>query len=90
MPPQDFLSDPIQNAFSPGFFHEEMQIVPFLQWKPKLVREQALFVGTHPDYARRPDVEIQLRLARPEVRVVADRIELARQVEDWFANRSAS
>lgn len=52
-----------------------------------LVPDQVLFVGTHPDYARRLDVEIQLRLARPEVRVVSREGELARQVEEWFAGR---
>jgi hypothetical protein len=50
-----------------------------------LVREQTLFVGTDRDYARKLDVEIQLRLARPEVRVVTDIWELGRQVEEWFA-----
>src|SRR5204862_4101916 len=43
-----------------------------------LVPGQPLFVGTHPDYARRSDVEIQLRLARPEVRVAAELPEMAR------------
>jgi hypothetical protein len=52
--------------------------------------EQPLFVGTHPGYARRLDVEIQLRLARPEVRVATDTAELARQIETWFANRRVS
>jgi hypothetical protein len=55
-----------------------------------LVPEQALFVGTHPDYQRRLDVEIQLRLARPEVAVAADTAALAGQVRTWFAARSAS
>jgi hypothetical protein len=48
-----------------------------------LVREQALFVGTHPDYARRLDVEVQLKLARPEVVVVFDTAALAEQVRTW-------
>jgi hypothetical protein len=55
-----------------------------------MVPHQPLFVGTDPRYARRADVEIQLRLARPDVRVVTDVIELARQVEEWVANRSVS
>ena len=45
---------------------------------------QPLFVGTHPDYGRRLDVEIQLRLARPEVRVTTQIEELNRQVRDWL------
>jgi hypothetical protein len=54
------------------------------------VREQPLFVGTHPEYKRRADVEIQLRLARPEVAVVSDTAALADQVRAWFTTRGAS
>jgi hypothetical protein len=42
-----------------------------------------LFVGTHPEYQRRLDVEIQTRLARPDVRVVGSLEELADQVLHW-------
>lgn len=52
-----------------------------------LVPDQRLFVGTHPDYGRRLDVVIQLKLARPEVEVVSDTAALAGQVRDWFARR---
>ena len=44
---------------------------------------QPLFVGTHPDYRRRLDVEIQLKLGRPEVAVVSDIAALAEQVRAW-------
>ncbi|MBY0456554.1 MAG: nucleoside 2-deoxyribosyltransferase domain-containing protein [Gemmataceae bacterium] len=50
-----------------------------------LVPHQALFVGTDPNYARRLDVEVQLRLARPEVRVASSVNELAEQVAGWAA-----
>ena len=39
-----------------------------------------LFVGTHPEYQRRLDVQIQLQLARPEVQVVDSVEALAEQV----------
>jgi hypothetical protein len=42
-----------------------------------------LFVGTHPDYGRRRDVEVQTRLARPEVEVVGSLEALAAQVRAW-------
>ena len=44
---------------------------------------QPLFVGTHPDYQRKLDVTIQLKLARPDVRVVQSLAELAGQVRTW-------
>ena len=43
-----------------------------------------LFIGTHPDYQRRLDVEIQTRLARPEVTVVSSLDDLAQQVRLRF------
>jgi hypothetical protein len=49
-----------------------------------VVPDQPLFVGAHPDYARRQDVEIQLKLARPEVRVTTELSGLVRQVREWF------
>jgi hypothetical protein len=49
-----------------------------------LVREQPLFVGAHPDFQRKLDVEVQLKLARPEVSVVSNTEGLSRQVREWF------
>ncbi len=46
--------------------------------------EKPLFVGVHPAYQRRQDVEVQLRLARPEVRVVYRLEDLAGQVQAWI------
>jgi len=45
-----------------------------------MLLDKPLFVGTDPAYARRFDVEVQLALARPEVRVVGSLAELAGQV----------
>ncbi len=46
-----------------------------------------LFVGTHPGYQRRLDVEIQTRLARPEVKLRSTLEELAEDVRAWLAAR---
>lgn len=46
--------------------------------------EKPLFVGVHPNYARRVDVEIQTRLARPDVKVVYSLAALVKKVEDWL------
>lgn len=43
-----------------------------------------LFVGVHPDYKRRRDVEIQTGLARPEVEVMYSLADLVAQVMDWI------
>lgn len=39
-----------------------------------------IYVGMHPDYPRRQDVEIQTKLAKPEVEIVYSLEELASQV----------
>lgn len=42
--------------------------------------EKPIFVGVHPEYSRRQDVEIQTSLARPEVEVVYSLEELVWQI----------
>jgi hypothetical protein len=42
--------------------------------------EKPLFVGIHPNYARRQDVEVQTQLARPEIGIAYSLQELAGQV----------
>jgi hypothetical protein len=44
-----------------------------------------LFIGVDPQYARRADVEIQTKLARPDVKVVYSVEDLANQVLKWSA-----
>lgn len=47
--------------------------------------DKPIFVGAHPDYARRVDIVDQLRLARTDVLVVATLEALAQQVRTHFA-----
>jgi hypothetical protein len=44
-----------------------------------------LFVGVHPSYRRRQDVELQTKLARPDVSVVYGLPKLAAGVKKWLA-----
>jgi hypothetical protein len=44
---------------------------------------RSLFVGVHPDYQRRQDVEIQTRLVRPEVQIAYGLAGLAECVRQW-------
>jgi len=45
--------------------------------------DKPIFVGVHPDYSRRQDVEIQTGLVRPEVNVVYSLEALAAEVRSW-------
>jgi len=42
-----------------------------------------VFVGVHPDYARKLDVEVQTKLARPDIKIVYTLEDLAKQVEEY-------
>lgn len=44
------------------------------------ITDKKLFVGVHPEYKRRQDVEIQTRLIRPEIKIVYDLGSLSEQV----------
>jgi len=46
---------------------------------------KVIFVGVHPDYKRRQDVEVQTRLAKPWVKIVYSLQDLAQQVKEWTA-----
>jgi hypothetical protein len=39
-----------------------------------------IYVGLHPNYERRPDIEVQTRLARPDVEIVYSLPKLAAQI----------
>lgn len=48
------------------------------------MKGKRLFVGVHPKYKRRLDVEIQTGLVRPEIKIVYTLNELAKQVKEWW------
>jgi hypothetical protein len=42
--------------------------------------DKPLFVGTHPDYQRRLDIEIQTKIVRPDINIVYSLLDLAEQI----------
>lgn len=57
-------------------------VVGICDGKP-IIRKKRLFIGVHPEYARRADVEAQTKLARPEVTIAYSIDVLAGMVERW-------
>ena len=49
--------------------------------------EKPLYVGVHPQYTRRTDVEIQTLLVRPEVKIVYSLEALAEKVQNHRFNQ---
>ena len=45
--------------------------------------KKPLFIGVHPEYARKRDVEIQTGLVRPEIKIVYSLESLAEQIRSW-------
>jgi len=45
--------------------------------------KKPIFIGIHPDYKRKFDVEMQTSLVRPEIQIVYTLENLAKQVIDW-------
>lgn len=62
------------------FPHETLNPIVLYELGAWSMTKKPLFVGVHPQYQRRRDVEIQTRLARPDVPVVLSLEELARGV----------
>jgi hypothetical protein len=50
------------------------------------MQRKPIFVGVHPQYPRRQDVEIQTKLVRPKVVIVYDLLSLARQILAWCSS----
>lgn len=48
-----------------------------------VVHDKPIFIGVHPDYKRRVDVEIQTSLERPSLRIVYSLEDLAKQIKYW-------
>ena len=46
--------------------------------------DKPIFVGVHPDYQRKLDVEIQTSLIRPEVEIVYSLQDLVEQIINWL------
>lgn len=55
-------------------------------WRGANGKAKLLFVGLHPNYVRRENIEIQLALERPEIQIASSLDELARQIRHWAMN----
>jgi len=71
------------DAISFWFAKETIQPIVLFELGRWSGKNKPIFVGVHPEYPRRQDVEIQMKLARPEVLIVQTLVELTSQVCDW-------
>jgi hypothetical protein len=66
------------------FSHETLCPIVLFELGSWLHQNKPIFVGTHPEYARKHDIEIQLGLARPDLKVVYSLNDLAEQVKTFL------
>ncbi len=75
----------LRKADAISFWFSKETLAPITQYELGAwsMTKKPIFVGVDPDYPRRRDVEIQTRLARPEVGVVYDLNDLADLIKGW-------
>ncbi len=75
----------VADAVSFWFSPETLNPIVLYELGAWSVSSTPIFVGVHPEYKRRQDVEIQTGLERPEVKIVYRLFNLANQLIDWQA-----
>jgi hypothetical protein len=76
------------DATSFWFTSETLCPITLFELGKQAMLNKPLFVGVHPNYARKIDIELQLKLLRPEVVIVYDLDSLAGQIKDWLKNNN--
>jgi hypothetical protein len=71
------------DAISFWFCKDTMQPIVLYELGAWSMGTKQIFVGIDPEYPRRQDVEIQTKLARPDVCIVYSLDELIEQIHDW-------
>lgn len=70
-------------AISFWFANETVCPIVLFELGAHSMTDKPLFVGIDPLYQRRSDVEIQLKLARPDIKIVYSLADLVMQIKQW-------
>lgn len=71
------------------FSHETLCPITLYELGKWTAKGKKIFIGIHPEYKRKFDVEYQTKLERPEIDIVYDLQSLANQVKYWINSRGA-
>lgn len=71
------------SAISFWFAPETLCPITLYELGKQSILSKNLFIGVHPNYARKLDVEIQTKLIRPEIKIVYSLHNLADQIKAW-------
>jgi hypothetical protein len=72
------------SAISFWFPHETLCPIVLYELGAWSMTDKPIFVGVHPDYQRKLDVEIQTSLVRPKVEIVYSIQNLVEQIVNWL------
>jgi hypothetical protein len=80
--------DHLRMAHAVSFWFPEETLCPIVLFELGAwsMSDKKIFVGCHPGYKRRYDVVMQMKLARPDVRIVQSLMEVTNQVKRWVAH----
>lgn len=70
-------------AVSFWFTKETLCPITLYELGKQSASDKPVFIGVHPEYLRRKDVEIQTSLIRPEIKIAYSIKELAEQIKKW-------
>ena len=76
------------DALSFWFTKETVCPITLYELGAHSMSNKPLFIGVHPEYARREDVEIQTRLQRPEIKIVYGLNSLSDQIKAWARSKN--
>jgi len=74
------------SAVSFWFPKETLCPITLYELGKQSVLSKPLFIGVHPEYKRKRDIEIQTRLIRPEIKIVYSLSDLVQQVRNWIVS----
>jgi len=79
----------IQRASAVSFWFPPETLCPITLYELGIQNagRKPIFIGVDLEYARRKDIEIQTRLARPKVNIVYSLNDLAKQVKNWIRDK---
>lgn len=78
--------DHLRKASAVSFWFPKETLCPITLYElgKQSALDKLIFIGVHPEYLRRRDVEIQTRLTKPEIEIVHDLESLSAQIKKWI------
>ncbi len=72
------------NAYSFWFTHETYNPITLFELGTVIKNtNKPIFIGCHPDYMKKNNLIIQMKLYRPEIKVVHSLYDLSQQIKNW-------